>query len=196
MEIPKDDARNRLLTAALNLFVSKGYAATSVSMIVQEAKVTKPMLYYYFKNKAGIYTEIMKESFVEFEEIMERYPTPGTPAKDTILMMFRELLDVQEQKVEYVRLIHAMVYGPPQGAPHIDFEEFHIRMANKVTFMLKTGIENGELEDMGVEDFTTILLSVLFFCFDTRVIECSIKMSVDDLQRLVDKIFDKVLIRN
>jgi AcrR family transcriptional regulator len=196
MEISKDDARNRLLTAALNLFVSKGYAATSVSMIVQEAKVTKPMLYYYFKNKAGIYTEIMNEAFVEFEEIMERYPTSDIPAKDTILMMFRELLNVQEQKVEYVRLIHAMVYGPPQGAPHIDFEELHIRMANKVATMLKTGIEKGELEDMGIEDFTTILLSVLFFCFDTRVIECSIKMSVDDMQRLINKIFDKVLIKN
>jgi len=195
MEIPKDDAKNRLLTAALNLFVSKGYAATSVSMIVQEAKVTKPMLYYYFKNKAGIYTEIMNEAFVEFEEIMSRYPMSGISAKDTILMMFRELLEVQEKKVEYVRLIHAMVYGPPQGAPHIDFEEFHIRMADKISAMLRDGIANGELEDMGVDDFTTIILSVLFFCFDTRVIECSMRMSADDMQRLIDKIFDKVLIK-
>lgn len=195
MEIPKDDAKNRLLTAALNLFVSKGYAATSVSMIVQEAKVTKPMLYYYFKNKAGIYTEIMNEAFVEFEEIMDRYPMSGISAKDTILMMFRELLEVQEKKVEYVRLIHAMVYGPPQGAPHIDFEEFHIRMADKISVMLRDGIANGELEDMGVDDFTTIILSVLFFCFDTRVIECSMRMSADDMQRLIDKIFDKVLIK-
>lgn len=195
MEIPKDDARNRLLKAALNLFVSKGYAATSVSMIVQEANVTKPMLYYYFKNKEGIYTEIMNEAFTEFEEVIQRYPLKDVSAKDTIIIMFKELMEIQEQNMEYVRLIHAMVYGPPQGAPHIDFEEFHTRMANKIEVMLQTGIDNGELEDMGIKDFTTIILSILFFCFDTRVIECSIKMSVDDMQRLIDKIFDKILIK-
>ncbi|MGE4266183.1 MAG: TetR/AcrR family transcriptional regulator [Deferribacterales bacterium] len=195
MDNLKDDARHRLLEAAVKLFVSKGYSATSVSMIVQEAKVTKPMLYYYFKNKAGIYTEIMNYAFVEFEAIMEKYPLKGVSAHEMILNMFIDLMDVQEKRMEYVRLMHAMIYGPPQGAPQIDFDEFPIRMADKVSFILHEGIENGELELMDVADFVTILLSVLFFCFDTRMIECSVKMTNDDLRRLVNKLFDKVLIK-
>ena len=38
----------RLLEAGLKLFANRGYAGTSVQDITEEAKVTKPTLYYYF----------------------------------------------------------------------------------------------------------------------------------------------------
>ena len=49
------DTRQHILEVALRLFADRGYAATSVQDIVDEARVAKPMLYYYFKNKAGLY---------------------------------------------------------------------------------------------------------------------------------------------
>lgn len=39
----------RIVTVALKLFCQKGYEATAVHEIVDAAKVTKPVLYYYFK---------------------------------------------------------------------------------------------------------------------------------------------------
>ncbi|MCE1227092.1 MAG: TetR/AcrR family transcriptional regulator, partial [Geobacteraceae bacterium] len=57
MSLPDTSAnvRQRLLDAALQLFSTKGYAATSVRELVEAAGVTKPVLYYYFKNKEGLY---------------------------------------------------------------------------------------------------------------------------------------------
>ena len=40
-----------ILQAAVRLFARKGYEATSTREIVEAAGVTKPMIYYYFKNK-------------------------------------------------------------------------------------------------------------------------------------------------
>ncbi len=52
-------ARTRLLEAGVKLFSEKGYANTSVREIVELAGVSKPILYYYFKSKEGMFRSIM-----------------------------------------------------------------------------------------------------------------------------------------
>jgi len=195
MDIKQDDARQRLLDAALKIFMTKGYAAASVSEIVQAAGVTKPMLYYYFKNKEGIYTELMMLSFREFDAMLARYSEPVSPIKDTLMNMFKELMMLQDERMDYVRLIYAMVYGPAQGAPAVDFEVFHTRMAARIAEMVQVGIERGEFEEVDVADFSTLLISVLFFCMDSRVIDCAVTMSAEDMSRIIGKVFSKILIK-
>jgi AcrR family transcriptional regulator len=61
---PDEGARHRLLVAATRLFARTGYAATSVREIVEAAGVTKPVLYYYFQSKEGLYLAILEETTV------------------------------------------------------------------------------------------------------------------------------------
>ena len=49
------NARARLLETATELFAEKGYAGASVREIVEKAGVSKPVLYYYFKSKEGLF---------------------------------------------------------------------------------------------------------------------------------------------
>lgn len=49
--LDENDTKVRILLAAARLFANRGYAGTSVREIVAMAGVTKPTLYYYFKNK-------------------------------------------------------------------------------------------------------------------------------------------------
>jgi AcrR family transcriptional regulator len=53
------DARQQILQAALRRFAHCGYAGASVQDIVDEAKVTKPVLYYHFENKEGLYRALI-----------------------------------------------------------------------------------------------------------------------------------------
>ena len=48
------ETRGRILKAAEDLFSEKGFDGTSVSQIADKAGVTKPLIYYYFKNKRGV----------------------------------------------------------------------------------------------------------------------------------------------
>jgi TetR/AcrR family transcriptional regulator len=47
--------RQKITNSALKLFSNKGFDATSVDEIAHDCGVNKAMLYYYFKNKIGIY---------------------------------------------------------------------------------------------------------------------------------------------
>lgn len=190
-----DDARKRLIDAALKLFTEKGYAATSVKEIVTAAGVTKPMLYYYFKNKEGIYLELMNQAFIDFRTLLLRYSNIESDIYNNISNMFLDIFTLQGERMDNTRLIYAMVYGPPQGAPYIDFDEYHAIMSQIISTMITKGIANGELEDVDASDFTTVLLLVLFFCMDTRIVKGSVVMTAEDMTRITGKIFEKIIIK-
>jgi len=53
--------RQEILHAALRLFATRGYAGTSTQVIVKTAQVAKPVLYYHFGNKAGLFQAVIDE---------------------------------------------------------------------------------------------------------------------------------------
>ncbi len=63
------ETRGRILLAAASLFANKGYAGTAVREIVAAAGVTKPTLYYYFKNKEDLYVRAAGSHYREFPQV-------------------------------------------------------------------------------------------------------------------------------
>jgi len=77
MAKPAPDTRQIILQAALKQFAQKGYAGTSVQEIVDAARVTKPALYYHFKDKADLYRALVEWAFEERFRIMQEAVAGG-----------------------------------------------------------------------------------------------------------------------
>lgn len=58
---PGPGTRGRILEAAARLFAERGYAGTSVRDIARELGIANPSLYYHFKSKEDILTELLAE---------------------------------------------------------------------------------------------------------------------------------------
>src|SRR5579863_10327168 len=63
--------RGEIMRAALKRFAYSGYAAASVQQIVDDAKVSKPALYYYFRDKAGLFQALVDEAHDDRLRLME-----------------------------------------------------------------------------------------------------------------------------
>ncbi|MEO1923628.1 MAG: TetR/AcrR family transcriptional regulator [Nautiliaceae bacterium] len=59
--------KEEILKEALKLFAKKGYARTSLEEIANNVGITKPAIYYYFKNKKHLYNEIFIEYFAKLK---------------------------------------------------------------------------------------------------------------------------------
>lgn len=57
---PTTDTRQRILEAALGCFAAGRYAGTSVYDIVSAAGVSRPAIYYHFRDKAGLYRTLVE----------------------------------------------------------------------------------------------------------------------------------------
>ncbi len=139
--------RDRLAAAALKLFNERGYAATSVREIVEAAGVTKPVLYYHFQNKEGIYLHLMRTAFDEALPAVERAALAPGPASERLRRLLALLYGMFLANESKVRLMHAIYYGPPQGAPHIDFNEFHLGIERGLARIVEDGVRAGEFVD-------------------------------------------------
>lgn len=69
-----------ILTAALSLFVTRGYYGTAVPAVAREAKVAAGTIYHHFKNKdALVNTLFRKWKLAIAERIYTEFPTDGEP---------------------------------------------------------------------------------------------------------------------
>ena len=59
--------RAKLLNAALELFAGRGYAATSVDAIADEAGVSAGLLYHHFDSKAAVLNAIFEQSLADVQ---------------------------------------------------------------------------------------------------------------------------------
>lgn len=56
----KEQRRQEILFAALDLFVSKGYAATKISDIAERVSMSVGLLFHYFESKEKLYEELVR----------------------------------------------------------------------------------------------------------------------------------------
>ncbi len=57
--LPREERRQQVMTAALDVFSSVGYHAASMDEIAERAGVSKPVLYQHFPGKLELYLELL-----------------------------------------------------------------------------------------------------------------------------------------
>jgi len=62
---PADVLRERICTAASTLFIRRGFGATTMQDIADALGISRPKLYYYFKDKGGILETLVSNVPVE-----------------------------------------------------------------------------------------------------------------------------------
>lgn len=187
---PDNKVRERLLTGAVRLFARKGYASTTVREIVAEAGVTKPVLYYYFQNKEGLYSEIMQTASVRYSRLLiESRRSDGT-AVNRLLHLADQVLALFTEKIEVARLVYSIYYGPPQGAPVFDFDVYHLKFHGLVTELVQIGFKNREFRRGRVEDITWMVLGAVNVALETQLSHPELGFGREGLVRVLKLFFD------
>src|ERR1700744_3888670 len=63
--------REAVLRTAAHLFLEHGYQKSSMSMLAAQLKITKPALYYYFRNKEEILVECYRNGIAYIENLLQ-----------------------------------------------------------------------------------------------------------------------------
>jgi len=193
--VPSEDAtvRARLLAAAAARFCQQGYATTSVREIVEAAGVTKPVLYYYFKSKEGIFQSLMDESMEQFLAAVDEVEAIPARPPEKVRALLDRLYALFVSHVEVGRIVHSYFYGPPSGAPAIDIHRIHERVDGALLAMVEEGMRQGDFRPGNAVDVTRALLGLFSLTLDDTI--CDIhadKIGREGLQRLLTLLFDGI----
>lgn len=159
------DAKTRLMEAGIALFGEQGYASTSVREIVARAGVTKPVLYYYFESKEGLFKSILNHADALQEEMLaQTLERPGT-ALERLSELFRRTHEGVARYRSLFKMIYNLIFGPPQGAPPFDFHRYQRRMVDAIRAIYQEGRMKGEVVEAEPEEVAILVLGILNFCF-------------------------------
>jgi AcrR family transcriptional regulator len=111
-------ARERLLRAALKHFADRGYAGASVQEIVDEAKVTKPTLYYYFGNKAGLYHALIDLAYDERLRLLQHAAQQGATLAEKLTAIIHTQFEFALQNRDLMRIGFATMFAAPREVPN------------------------------------------------------------------------------
>ena len=161
--------RDRLLTGAAELFTRKGYNGTTVREIVAFAGVTKPVLYYYFRNKEGIYLELIQEAFTKFDALLDETRKERGKALERLLRFSDRLFALFMENIKIARIMYSIYYGPPQGAPFFDFDAYHLSLQEAIRLLIKEGIRQGELAKGNLDDRMWIVLGAINIALEVQL---------------------------
>ena len=160
------NTRERILEIATDLFAEKGYAGTYVREIVEKAGVSKPVLYYYFQSKEGLFYAILEwATNVQQNVLNEVFQASGT-VLDRFIYLYRQVYEgIQEYRSLY-KMIHGLIYGPPQGAPEYDYYKFQADMFVAVKRIYSEGLSAGEIKRADEDEMAFLVLSLIDFCLN------------------------------
>ncbi|MDQ8002155.1 MAG: TetR/AcrR family transcriptional regulator [Bordetella sp.] len=80
-----DVQRERILQVATRLFAAQGYANTTLAQIVRELGVTKPFVYYYFRDKQEIFETLSWRPAVECFTSLDFAEHDPRPASEKVM---------------------------------------------------------------------------------------------------------------
>lgn len=109
--------RQRILRAAVKLFARKGYAGTSVSDVVTTARVSRPVLYYYFGSKAGLYRALVNWAADERLRLMREAVARGSTVEEQLRELATTMFEFARANRELMRLAFATAVASPGEVP-------------------------------------------------------------------------------
>lgn len=87
------DTRERLLSAALEVFAERGYAGGTIREICGRAKANLAAVHYYYGDKRGLYVAIFDRLSDLFHERRTRYQPNPTPPQERLRVYIRAALE-------------------------------------------------------------------------------------------------------
>jgi len=187
------EVRERLLSGATGLFAAKGYAATTVREIVERAGVTKPVLYYYFRSKEGIYLDLMREPFGKFTALVEETVLEAGSARERLLRLFLMTYDIFVENIDTARVMYSIYYGPPQGAPFIDFDAYHRRFQEAVLQVLREGVRDGEFRRVDPHDAMWAVIGAVNVAMEVELCHPRQSLGRDGVRRVLELVLEGIV---
>jgi AcrR family transcriptional regulator len=126
-----DEKRESILRVAEKLFHERGYADTKIEQIADALGVTKPYVYYYFRNKQQIFEQLSWRPTVACFTALDLPPDDLRPAHEKVAAAIETLIRVcvQHHPAAFLAYREPQAIGPKLRAAQLKLaHHFYDRM--------------------------------------------------------------------
>jgi AcrR family transcriptional regulator len=145
------ERRDAIRAAAGRVFHRKGFAATKLTDVAEEAGMDRASLYYYIGSKEQLFREVVSDAAVANIEEAERIAADDLPVPEKLASLIESLMTSFERHYPF---LYVLVQEDFQKLNHSDvaddewrsvLREWNERYFNAVKSIVANGLRSGEL---------------------------------------------------
>lgn len=97
--------RRNILEVAIREYSRKGLAGARIDEIAAKTATSKRMIYYYFKNKQGLYLAALEKSYHDIRQIEGTLHLESMSPEEAVRTLVGFTFDYQSRNPDFVRLV-------------------------------------------------------------------------------------------
>jgi AcrR family transcriptional regulator len=184
------DTRTRIVETAITLFAKKGFAATGLRELANEADVNLAMINYFFGSKKGLLKDILATFFDGYSSLMQQHLRGQDEPKEKLRRFIREAVDYFH---EHRNALLIVLTELPHEDPEIT--QFKAKWATKMMIIVREEICTPLEETSGVVVSPVVIGPLLVSMMSSRFLFAPIIETVNPpglKEEFLDKYSDLV----
>ncbi len=188
-----DTNREKLLQAGIELLSEKTFSEITMDLVAESSNMSKPMIYYYFKNKEGYYRSLAGYLLRLSREMLKEMFSPGFSLRDALTRYVKFRIEFAETKPGLAKAYMSMIHDPNIGLMIEDLKsEFNLIRTELFDPVFDRAIETGEI-DPGIDRMLVMtMINSTLIAFTLKILNRFPSIEFPDPAGIVDMVFDGI----
>lgn len=185
------DKRHHIMEEATRLFVKHGYDGISMREIGEACQISKPGLYYHFKDKEDLLLDILNDNMDHLSALVsESRSLPGTARQRIEHLADGIFTRLPGDQRAVIRMANQEMNKLSPAARSVFGQRYQTEFLDGVATIFKESIEKNELRDEDPLLMTWVLLGMLYPFFNPEL-----QRQPDVIERILKLFFEGLLRR-
>lgn len=182
-----NDTKEEILNAALNVFSTNNYHATSMSMIAEEAGVSKGTLYWHFDSKEDLFREFVLIGLDYFHNNYQEIQAKDLNAIDKLYQIIDFSINMLADNIKMANILqnNIQLISPEFQQKML---ERHKSAIDEIKLVIQQGIKEGTIESKNPHNTAVMILTLIFNTHSQELY-----YNFDNIKGDVDFIYDFIM---
>ncbi len=186
----EQSARKKIFTVAARLFAEKGYNAVSMREISEQAGLSKPMIYYYFGSKEGVYKELVTTGVSHILSAIENTYTLNISVRERLNLIIKKFFYACQNFPEFTKFMSNLMCSAEKIDFMVNFKQQTDKKEKYLIDLFRQGIKSGELDSSldpktAAHIYTGVLMHFIMIQLTTKEIVLSDELADNVLNTLI-----------
>jgi TetR/AcrR family transcriptional regulator len=153
--IKNTSTEDKILHAAIAIFVKEGFAGARMQAIADKAEINKAMLHYYFRSKDQLFQKVFEISYSKMHPKLEKEVMDGTTVETILCKMIDVYMDFLKDNPYLPGLIISTINHNPEFLKKVP-RSVPIALFEKIN----KAIESKEIKKIDINQLITSIISL------------------------------------
>ncbi len=188
-----DSNREKLLQAGIELLSEKTFSEITMDLVAESSNMSKPMIYYYFKNKEGYYRSLARYLLRLSREMLKEMFSPDFSLRESLIRYVKFRIEFAETEPGLAKAYMSMIHDPNIGLMIEDLKsEFNLIRTELFDPVFDRAVETGEIDQGTDRMLVMIMINSTMIAFTLKILNRFPSIEFPDPAGIVDMIFDGI----